>query len=159
MKHKLLETFGLVVNGLSIALFFYIASASKAPDAPPTLRYIAWLLFGMGLILVTFSIVALTTNREAGLIERGVYGVIRHPMYLGAIFLFLSWIFFLPHWIVLLISLSNVAIVYWFILQGERSNIARFGASYQRYMETVPRVNLFAGIFRILRGKRSLIEK
>lgn len=153
MKHTPLETAGMVVNGLSIALFLYLASTLKAPDAPPPIRYLGWLLFGLGLILIVLSVVTLMANREAGLVDRGIYGVIRHPMYLGAILLFLSWVFFLPHWIVLLISSANAAIVYWFTLQGEHSNITKFGDSYQRYMEAVPRVNLLAGLLRILQGK------
>ncbi|MEJ2560660.1 MAG: hypothetical protein P8186_31445, partial [Anaerolineae bacterium] len=79
--------------------------------------------------------------------------VVRHPMYLGAMLLFLSWIFFLPHWTIVLISAVNIAIVYGFILQGERQNIARFGDTYRRYMETVPRINLLAGLIRRLQSK------
>ena len=153
MKQRLLETVGLVVNGISIVLFFYVARILEAPDAPLPIRYFAWLLCALGLILIVLSIVTLMANREAGLIDRGIYGVIRHPMYLGSILLFLSWIIFLPHWIVLLISLTNSAMVYWFILQGERSNITKFGNSYRHYMERVPRVNLIAGLLRIRHGK------
>ncbi len=64
-----------------------------------------------------------------------------------------KWLLAIPHWIVLLISFVNTAIVYWFILLGERSNITKFGDSYQRYMEAVPRVNLLAGLLRILQGR------
>jgi protein-S-isoprenylcysteine O-methyltransferase Ste14 len=153
MKNRLSEPVGLVINGLSIALLFYLAITLDVPEVPLLLRYLAWLLFAMGLILIVLSVMTLASSRDAGLIDRGLYGVIRHPMYLGAILLFLSWIFFIPHWIVLLVSLVNSAIVYWFILQGERKNIAKFGASYRRYMETVPRVDIVAGLLRILRGK------
>ncbi len=74
-------------------------------------------------------------------------------MYLGAMVLFLSWIFFLPHWIIVLISSVDIAIVYWFILQGERQNITKFGDTYRHYMETVPRLNLLAGLIRRLQSK------
>jgi protein-S-isoprenylcysteine O-methyltransferase Ste14 len=74
-------------------------------------------------------------------------------MYLGAMLLFLSWIFFVPHWIIVLISSVNIAIVYGFILQGERQNITRFGDTYRRYMESVPRINLLAGLVRRLQSK------
>jgi protein-S-isoprenylcysteine O-methyltransferase Ste14 len=52
-----------------------------------------------------------------------------------------------------LISAVNIAIVYWFILQGERQNITKFGDAYQRYMESVPRINPLAGLIRRLQGK------
>jgi protein-S-isoprenylcysteine O-methyltransferase Ste14 len=99
------------------------------------------------------SIATFVSNREAGLIEWGIYGIIRHPMYLGAMVLFLSWIFFHPHWIIVLISSVNIAIVYWFILQGERQNITKFGDTYKHYMETVPKINLLAGLIRRLQSK------
>jgi protein-S-isoprenylcysteine O-methyltransferase Ste14 len=153
VKQETKETLGYVVNGLSIALFFCLASILDVPDVSPLIKYVAWILFGCGLVLIVLSIATLVRNWGAGLIEWGIYGIVRHPMYLGATVLFLSWIFFVPHWIIVLISSVNIAIVYWFILQGERQNITRFGDTYRRYMETVPRINLLAGLIRRLQRK------
>jgi protein-S-isoprenylcysteine O-methyltransferase Ste14 len=153
MKQETKETLGYVVNGLSFALFFYLASTLDLPDVSPPIEYLAWILLGLGLVLIVLSIATLVSNREAGLIEWGIYGIVRHPMYLGAMLLFLSWVFFLPHWTIVLISSANIAIVYWFILQGERQNITKFGDTYRRYMETVPRINLLAGLIRRLQSK------
>ena len=153
MKQQTKETLGCVVNGLSIAMFFYLASILDAPDVSPLIKYLAWILFGFGFVLIVLSIATLVRDRGAGLIEWGIYGIVRHPMYLGAMVLFLSWILFLPHWIIVLISSLNIAIVYWSILQGEHQNISKFGDTYVRYMETVPRINLLAGLIRRLQGK------
>ncbi|MBM3188617.1 MAG: isoprenylcysteine carboxylmethyltransferase family protein [Chloroflexi bacterium] len=153
MQHEAKETLGYVVNGLSIALFFYLASTLDVPDSPLAVTYIGWVLFGFGILLIVWSLAMLISNQGAGLIESGVYGLVRHPMYLGAMLLFLSWIFFCPHWIIILISSINVAIVYWFILQGELQNIVKFGDAYRRYMEAVPRINLLIGLLRLLQGK------
>jgi protein-S-isoprenylcysteine O-methyltransferase Ste14 len=150
---RYIETLGYVVNGLSIALFFYLASVLDVPNVPSPVGYLAWLLFIIGLVLSVLSTATLITNREKGLIVGGIYGVVRHPMYLGAILLFLSWIFFLPHWIILVISSVNTIIICWFILQGERQNIAKFGNTYRSYMESVPRMNLLAGLLRIIQRK------
>ena len=153
MKQETKETLGYVVNGLSFALFFYLASTLDVPDVSPLIKYLAWALFGFGLVLIVLSIATLVSNRDADLIEWGIYGIVCHPMYLGAMLLFLSWIFFLPHWIIVLISAVNIAIVYWLILQGEHQNITKFGDTYRRYMETVPRINLLAGLIRRLQSK------
>jgi protein-S-isoprenylcysteine O-methyltransferase Ste14 len=153
MKQETKETLGYVVNGVSFVLFFYLASILDVPDVSPLIKYLAWVLLGSGLVLVVLSIATLAGNREAGLIEWGIYGIVRHPMYLGAMVLFLSWILFLPHWIIVLISSLNIAIVYWSILQGERQNISKFGDKYVCYMETVPRINLLAGLIKRLRSK------
>jgi protein-S-isoprenylcysteine O-methyltransferase Ste14 len=153
VKHSTKETSGYVVNGLSFVLFFFLVSIIDVPGVLPLIIYLAWVLFGFGLVLIGLSIAALVSHREAGLIEWGVYGIVRHPMYLGAMVLFLSWIFFLPHWIIVLISSVNIAIVYWFILQGERQNTIKFGDTYRRYIENVPRINLLAGLIRRLQRR------
>ena len=153
MKQETKETLGYVVNGLSFALFFYLASTLDVPDVSPPIKYLAWILLGFGVVLIVLSIATLVSNREAGLIEWGIYGIVRHPMYLGAMALFLSWVFFLTHWITVLIASLNIAIVYWFILQGESQNITKFGDTYLRYMATVPRINLLAGLIRRLQRK------
>lgn len=147
------ETVGYAVNVISFALFFYLASTLDVLYFSPPIKYLGWILLGFGVVLIVLSITTFARNRNVGLIEWGIYGIVRHPMYLGAMVLFLSWIFFLPHWIIVLISSVNIAIVYWFILQGERQNITKFGDTYRRYMEAVPRINLLAGITRRLQSK------
>ena len=147
------ETFGYVVNILSFVLFFYFASTLEVIYISPPIKYLGWILLGFGIVLIVLSIATFASNRNEGLIEWGIYGIVRHPMYLGAMVLFFSWILFLPHWIIVLISSVNIAIVYWFILQGERQNITKFGDTYRRYMETVPRINLLTGIIMRLQRK------
>lgn len=153
MKHQTTEVLVYGVNAISIGLFFYLSTVLDAPGHPLAIRYLAWLVLGLGFVLLVLSTATLIARREAGLIEGGIYGVVRHPMYLGAALMFLSWTLFVPHWIVLLISCSNVAVVYWFMLLGERRNIAKFGDPYARYMRTVPRLNLLAGLIGFLHRK------
>jgi protein-S-isoprenylcysteine O-methyltransferase Ste14 len=150
MKQKMKETIGYIINGFSIALFIYLISILDVPDFLRPLRYLGWILLVFGIGLVVLSIATLASNQGGGLIERGIYGTVRHPMYLGAMLCFLSYFFFHPHWLILLISFANIIIIYWFILQGEQQNIARFGNLYKRYMESVPRLNILAGILRRL---------
>jgi protein-S-isoprenylcysteine O-methyltransferase Ste14 len=150
MKQETIDVLGYTVNGLSIAVFFYLASVLDVASLPLAVAYLAWAVLGFGLVLVAVSTATLITNRETGLIDRGIYGLVRHPMYLGAMLMFLSWILFLPHWTIVLISCSDVAIVYWFMLKGERQNITKFGDAYRRYMVRVPRMNLLAGLLNLL---------
>lgn len=153
MKQKVLEIAGLLINGLSIPLLFYLMFILDAPDFLHPLVYLGWVILGSGIALVVLSIVALVRNQGAGLIESGIYGLVRHPMYLGAMLCFFSYSFFHAHWLIFLISCANIAIVYCFVLQGDQMNVARFGDAYSRYMEAVPRINVFAGVFRRLRAK------
>jgi protein-S-isoprenylcysteine O-methyltransferase Ste14 len=148
MKQKIKAWVGYAISGGSIALYMYLVSVLDVPDSLRPLRYLGWLLLGLGVGLIVLSIVTLVRNRGGGLIEDGIYGIVRHPMYLGAMFCFSAYCFFVPHWLVLLIVLVNVGIAYGFMLQGDRENVARFGAAYRHYMDTVPRMNLLAGILR-----------
>lgn len=153
MNNKTVETMGYFVNGLSIPLLFYLMFTLEAPESLRALEYLGWILLGVGIGLVVLSITALVRNQDEGLIDRGIYGLVRHPMYLGGMTCFVSFFCFLPHWAVLAISAVNVAVVYGFTLQGDQQNATKFGNAYNRYMKTVPRVNLLAGIFKRLRSK------
>jgi protein-S-isoprenylcysteine O-methyltransferase Ste14 len=153
MKGKVLETLGYVVNALSIVLYIFLVPILDVPRFLYPLRHFGWLFLAPGIVLIALSIVALVRNKGEGLIDGGIYGMVRHPMYLGAMLCFSSFFFFHPHWITLVISIVNLPIVYLFILQGDGLNIARFGQDYRRYMESVPRINLLAGIFKCLRSK------
>ena len=152
MKKQAAETLGYVVITLSIALFFLLCFRIEPHVESMLFQGLAWMLFGLGILLIVLSTVTLVRNQGAGLIKHGAYSIIRHPMYCGAMLLFLSWIFFLPHWSILLLSMVNIAITYWYAVQGEHQNIDKFGAEYERYMESVPRVNILAGLYRRLRN-------
>jgi protein-S-isoprenylcysteine O-methyltransferase Ste14 len=151
VKQKTKETIGYLVNGGSIAAFFYLTAVLDTPDWSRSLVYLGWVLLGLAIGLVVLSVAALAGNRGGALIRRGVYGVVRHPMYLGGMICYLSYSFFHLHWLILLISCANIGIVCWFVAQGERQSIARFGDAYTSYMEEVPRINLPAGLLRCLR--------
>jgi protein-S-isoprenylcysteine O-methyltransferase Ste14 len=148
------DVVGYVVNGLSIPLIFYLMSALDGPPSLSFLQWLGWVALAIGVMLVVLSITALARNRQGGLVQQGVFGLVRHPMYLGAMFLFSAFVFFCPHWLVLAVSSANIAIVYWFVLQGERQNAVKFGAAYSAYQGSVPRVNLLSGVFRRLAGRR-----
>jgi protein-S-isoprenylcysteine O-methyltransferase Ste14 len=152
MNSKAQETIGYLINGLSIAVYIYLAFVLDVPDFLAPLRYFGWVLLVLGMGLVALSLAALVSNRGAGLMEGGIYGLVRHPMYLGAIVCFSSFFFFLPHWLILLLASVNIAVIYAFILQGDKQNLSKFGNAYRRYMERVPRINLLAGIVRRLRS-------
>lgn len=151
MRQKVLETLGYIINAGSIASFFFLAGVLETSSVPLAITIITWLFFGFGILLIMLSTITLMRNQGAGLIEGGVFGIVRHPMYVGAMLLFLSWIGLVPHWIIALISIVNIVIVYAYMLQGERFNLAKFGDAYARYMERVPRLDLLTGSIRVLR--------
>ena len=151
MREKPVDVAGYVVNGVSIALYFLLPSVLDIAISSPVLTSLALALFVIGACLVGLSIIALVRNRGRGLVDRGVFAIVRHPMYLGAMLLFSSFALFYPHWLMVLISVVNIAIVYRFVVQGENQNAIKFGSAYTLYKQSVPRINLLAGILRRLR--------
>jgi protein-S-isoprenylcysteine O-methyltransferase Ste14 len=153
MDQEMKENLGYLVNGISIAVIIYLGSVLDISLRWPFINIIGWILFGLGILFVVVSTYTLIRNRGKGLIDWGIYSIVRHPMYLGAIMLFLSWVFLIPHWITLLLSIVNIYIVYIFILQGDQRNIELFGSEYTQYIGNVPRLNFVAGILKLIMKK------
>jgi protein-S-isoprenylcysteine O-methyltransferase Ste14 len=101
----------------------------------------------LGVILVAISgylareglsIVFGEEREEPGVIRKGVFSVVRHPIYLSEILLYLG---------LLMLSLSLAAAVVWAVgvvffhiisRYEEKLLLARFGEAYQTYMREVP---------------------
>lgn len=86
-------------------------------------------------------------------VDRGIYSVVRHPIYLSWYFYFLGFICISQHWLTLALALPAFVLMYADTLKEERSSIKKFGNAYKDYMKRVPRLNIFLGIARILRTK------
>jgi len=115
---------------------------------------VGYILLGIGALLVILSIVMLRIKGVSTLIDSGIYGIVRHPMYLGAMILFLSHPFMIQHWIIVISSLVAIICIYLIILSGEQRSLEKFGEEYNRYMQSVPRINILLGIYRRLRHQK-----
>jgi len=153
MTKKTIELFGYIVNVFTIAIYFVLLFVLEIPPALKALQFVGWILLVAGITFIFLTFATLHRKQTGSVISSGVFSVVRHPMYLGAIYLFLSMIFFLPHWIMATLSMVSVIYIYWFMVIGEQENIEKFGDDYKRYMQSVPRANLFAGFIRLLRSK------
>lgn len=136
---------------LVLAFLFFAAWVADTS----VLEYTTWLNryvplairipFGVVLLVVSgylatmgLSIVFGEKREEPGVISRSVFGIIRHPIYLSEIVLYLG---------LLVISLSLAAAVVWGIAilflhyisrYEERLLLSRFGEEYAQYMREVP---------------------
>ncbi len=84
------------------------------------------------------SIVFGEEREKPGVIRKGVFGVIRHPVYMSEILLYLGF---------LMLCISLAAAVMWIIAivflhyisrHEEKLLLARFGKEYEQYMREVP---------------------
>jgi len=93
------------------------------------------------------------------IVESGIYGIVRHPQYLGAILTICASILISQHWLFALIGIFIVWITPKWIREAEANLIVKFGDDYKRYMEKVPRMNFILGIIRLLRRKKELVDE
>lgn len=154
MKEKVIEYLTYVFNAATIIVYFLLLLILNDPPSLPLLNYFAFLFLGLG---ITFLVLSLRHHRgtklQGVIFDSGVYGIVRHPMYLGAIFFFIAMMCFLPHWIMLILSPLNILLVYRFMPLEEKKNLEKFGEPYRRYMMDVPRINLIVGIIRWIKRK------
>jgi len=123
---------------------------------PPAIRElvaIGWIIFTLGALFFVLSVITLRMKGVSKLVDSGVYGIVRHPMYLGAMMMFLSHIFLGQNWIVVIGGVVAIVSCYLIILSGDERNIERFGDDYKRYMQRVPRLNLLLGLFKLFNRK------
>lgn len=86
------------------------------------------------------------------LVDRGVYGIVRHPQYLGYVLLVLGFAMLSQHPVTVLLAVLSAAAFYG-QSAGEESELRRrFGKEYDEYRRRVPRFNAVAGLARRLRG-------
>ena len=88
------------------------------------------------------------------LVDRGVYGIVRHPQYLAGILVGAGLALIAQHWLVAVLGVVVMLMSYSYTFEEERVLEEKFGVEYEAYRERVPRVNFVAGIVRLLLRRR-----
>lgn len=92
--------------------------------------------------------------RTTVLVDRGIYAIVRHPQYLAGMLMGLALPLIAQHWIVAILGAIMIVIYYKDTFAEEKSTTEKFGAAYERYKESVPRVNVIKGLVQLLRRRR-----
>jgi protein-S-isoprenylcysteine O-methyltransferase Ste14 len=129
------------------------------------LFYLGWAILLGAMALIVLSLILLPRKGQAprgggitqttAVVTTCIYAVTRHPLYLGWVLGYVALMLMAQHWLVALIAVAGIACVYLICVREERRLLARFGEEYAHYKRSVPRVNLLAGILRLLRRKKS----
>ena len=121
--------------------FFWEYTTSLNQYLPPVIQIttgIILLIISGYLARTGLAIVFGEQREEPGVIRKSVFNIVRHPIYLSEIILYLACLMF---------SLSLAAAVVWIISIGflygisryeERLLLERFGEEYKQYMREVP---------------------
>ena len=152
MRRKTKESILMTITG--VAFFLNFAVINSFPPGIEELMVAGYAILGIGSVFFILSIFTLRSKGTDNIAESGIYGVVRHPMYLGAMVMFLSHLFFNQHWIVAVSSVAAIVSIYETMRIEDQSNVEKFRDDYKRYMEKVPRANPVLGILRLIRERK-----
>ena len=152
MRRETKDNILMIIIG--IVFFLNMLLLQFAVPVIEELIVLGWIVLGIGALFVVLSMLTLRGKGTSKVTDSGVYGVVRHPMYLGGLVMFFSHIFFGQNWMTAVNTVIGVVCCYFIILSGDQRNIEKFGDEYKGYMQKVPRMNFFAGIFRLVRRRK-----
>ena len=89
---------------------------------------------------------ALAPHGTTVVVDTGIYGIIRHPMWLGMAIWSIALVLVFQS--ILSILLSTVAVVFFRMgaIKEDEFNLKEFGDAYRKYMKKVPTWNVFTGL-------------
>ena len=77
-------------------------------------------------------------REEPGVIRKGVFGIIRHPIYMSEILLYLGLLFFSTSLAAVGVWIIGIAFLHYISRHEEKLLLERFGDEYRQYMKDVP---------------------
>jgi len=122
--------------------------------------YIGWVIWAISVIFGFLPI--FTFKRKGGvakgksyvhtktLVVTGVYSILRHPQYTAGILFSLALVLMAQSWLVLFLGIIVIPLLYIDTVMADKHELEKFGDTYKRYMERVPRTNFLLGVIRLL---------
>ena len=134
-------------------------------ESYPALFILGWVVWAFGMVLVMAPIVMFPRRggvpkrksfvNTTRLVNTGIYAVVRHPQYTGGIYaIFLTTFLWYPHWLFGVLGAVGTAVVYMSCREEDQRLIDKFGDAYVAYMKSVPRMNIFLGLFHLLQRRK-----
>ena len=96
------------------------------------------LLFSGYLAKAGMSIVFGEVREEPHVIKKGVFGIVRHPVYLGSILLSFGLLTFTLSIMSAVVWIVIIAFYYFISKHEEKLLLGKFGEEYEDYMKEVP---------------------
>ncbi len=128
-----------------------------------TLFYVGWLTLPIALFFLFSIVIYFKRDGKPGegkglmdttvLVHSGTYAIVRHPMFLGGVMLMSASILISQHWLVAIVGVILSELSYRDQVKLEKGLLMKFGDDYTRYMQRVPRLNVFLGIIRLLKRR------
>ena len=155
------DRFLYYVAGALLVLAYSLLWFLDTPAGVQLLRYIGGGILVVGIILIILPRFVFRSKGkpEKGrdwtettvVVDTGIYAVVRHPLYLGWLLMYVALILLSQHWLTAIIGIPGMVCVYLISRQEDQRLIEKFGDEYKDYMQKVPRMNLLVGIIRLVR--------
>lgn len=140
-----------------------VLTGMMVTDSYPVLLTVGWVVWTCGMVLVMAPMVVFPRRggvpqgkafvHTTRLVDGGIYGVVRHPQYLGGVLsIFVTTVLWYPHWLFAALGVVGATVIYMGCREEDQRLIQQFGDDYGAYMKRVPRMNVILGIFRLFRG-------
>ena len=154
MKRETADNLLMSVVGVvfSVNILLLSGVTTEVTPAIEALMILGWIALVAGALLVALSLVTLRKRGVDNLINVGVYRIVRHPMYVGGMIMFVSHVLFGQSIIIGLSTFVGLCCCYLLIRSEDHRLIEKFGREYEQYMSKVPGVNLLLGVGRAIRG-------
>ena len=120
--------------------------------------YIGWVVLILGLFMMTFPRYELSKQgnvpdgkswvHTTTVVDTGIYGIVRHPLYVGWLLDIFALMLISQHWTTILLGVLPFASVVYYTYVEDRNNRQKFGQSYVEYSKRVPMMNFILGIIR-----------
>ena len=160
MKLWIKSGFLYYVAGILLILDYILLWFIDNPTRIVGLWYGGWIIFAIGLVLIFLPMFIFRSKGKvkkgnnwtdtSSLVDTGIYSVIRHPLYLGWLLMYIVIILWNQHWLIVLIGIAGIVSLYLISRQEDQRLIQKFGDDYKYYIQNVPGMNFFAGIIRLL---------
>ena len=131
------------------------------PTAVRALWYVGWVVWVCGAILIILPLIMIYGRSKSKgwidtipIVDSGIYSLVRHPLYLGWLLMYVVVIFFGQHWIPLVLGIAGIACVYLISVQEDMRLVVSLGDDYVRYMQKTPRMNILLGLVRVLQRRK-----
>jgi len=120
-------------------------------------------IVGVGILLIILAIATLRRKgnlQEGGdfttttmVVKRGVYSVVRHPLYLGWLLMYPAAMLVSQHWLIVVLGVLGIISIDQITRMSDEQLVEKFGIDYETYIQVVPRLNILLGIVRKLKRK------
>jgi protein-S-isoprenylcysteine O-methyltransferase Ste14 len=101
--------------------------------------YIGLLVYLIGMILVTISMMDFATTPLNKPVTKGVYRFSRNPMFIGFFLVYFGIAITCVSWVYLLITVVFIVVVYYMSPLEEAVTLGHYGTAYEEYMKRTPK--------------------